>query len=538
MKESAKPHSLLRAAPRAIRALCDRAGLTNGYCRRRCGSFLSVALVMAPIYHAARAKTADEVFREVSGSVVVIHNFDNKGKIQSLGSGILLPSGQVATNYHVIEKAGKLTVSLQGREYPATPGYIDRFRDVCSLVVSGMQGSQLLMGDTNLLKVGSKVYAIGSPQGLELTFSDGIISALRDVDKGHYIQTTAPISQGSSGGGLFDEHARLIGLPTYFFNQGQQLNFALPVEWVLDLRNRHALLSKAGSVDSEWVFRVIALEEKQDWSGMIQLCLNWSKQIPSSAEAWGYLGFAYLQKGELALAIDAYQRAIQIRPEYAHYWADLGVAYSREGQKTRQIEAYRQAVRINANYALGWINLGIAYYQNGDLEKAIDAYEHAVRINPADASSWFNMGITCRDAGQFFKAVESFRHTVHLTPGNAQYWLNLGEVYGLADRRAEQIEAYNQALRIKPDYDDALVSLGVAYGIAGRETEERGAYLKALHINPEHNTALFNLGQDYLEHSEREPAREVYSHLKRVNPELAQMFFKNYNTLLFPKTAK
>ncbi|WP_233120974.1 S1C family serine protease [Chlorobium sp. KB01] len=221
MKESVKPLSLLRAAPRVIRALFDRAGLRNGDCRRRCGSFLSVALVMAPSYSSVGAKTADEVFQEVSGSVVVIHNFDNKGKIQSFGSGILLPSGQVATNFHVIEKAGKLTVSLQGREYPATPGYIDRFRDVCSLVVSGMQGSQIVMGDTNLLKVGSKVYAIGSPQGLELTFSDGIISALHDVDKGHYIQTTAPISQGSSGGGLFDENARLIGLPTYFFNQGQ-----------------------------------------------------------------------------------------------------------------------------------------------------------------------------------------------------------------------------------------------------------------------------------------------------------------------------
>ncbi|NTW68721.1 MAG: serine protease [Chlorobiaceae bacterium] len=532
MKESKKLF-LSRSVSNAVLTLIDTAVRSNRCLMRLNCSLCSVFLVVVTTANFASAKTADEVFQEVSGSVVLIHNYDNKGKVQSIGSGILLPSGQIATNYHVVEKAGKLTLSSQGREYLATVGYFDRFRDVCSLVVPGLQGSQIVMGNTNQLKVGSKVYAIGAPHGLELTFSDGIISALRDVDKGHYIQTTAPISLGSSGGGLFDENAHLIGLPTYFFNQGQQLNFALPVEWIVDLQNRHIKQSQSNPAESEWVYNVISLEEKQDWKGIIQLCLNWSKQMPGSGDAWGYLGFAYLQKGELALSIDAYQKAIRIRPDYAHYWADLGVAYSREGETARQIEAYRQAVRVNNNYALGWINLGIAYYQRGELLKAVEAYEQAVRINPTDVSSWFNLGITSRDAGQFPKAVEAFLHTVQLMPGNAQYWLNLGEVYGLADQRPEQLNAYNQALRIKPDYADALVSLAVFYGTTGRAAEEREAYLKALRINPEHNTALFNLGQDYLEHSEREPAREVYFRLKRLNPELAQMFFKN---LLFPKT--
>ncbi|EAT59151.1 tetratricopeptide repeat protein [Chlorobium ferrooxidans] len=500
-----------------------------------CRLCVSLLLLIGLTGNSVLAKTAAEVFAQVSECVVVIHNYDNSNKLQSLGSGIVISSGHVITNYHVIEKAGRLTVLYQGKEYPARPGYTDRFRDVCSLDVSGLEASKLIPGDTNQLKVGSKVYAIGAPQGLELTFSDGIISGLRDVDKGHYIQTTAPISLGSSGGGLFDEEGRLIGIPTYFFKQGQQLNFALPVEWIIDLPNRHAVANQVNRVDSDWTYQVNSLEEKQDWGGMIVLCTKWTTQVPSSSDAWGYLGFAHLQKGDLALAIDALQNAIRIRPDYAHYWADLGIAYGREGETVRKIEAYRQAVRINNDFALGWINLGIAYVQNGDFDKAVDAYQQAVRINPDDASVWFNTGLVCRDAGQAAKAVDAFEHAVRIAPENAQYRLKLGEAYGLIDQRARQIEAYNEALRIKQDYDDAWVSLGVVYGIAGREAEEREAYLKALRINPGHNAALFNLGKDYLEHNNREEAREIYSRLKRLNPELAQLFFTDFNKLMFPR---
>ncbi|WP_076792754.1 tetratricopeptide repeat protein [Chlorobium sp. KB01] len=534
MKKSDKPDAL-RVDSRAM--MFSGAGILL-YAIRLCCVLLSVVSVLALQPLPALAKTAAEVFREVSPSVVVVHAYDSNGRLQSMGSGIVLSTGQVVTNYHVIEKAARLMVIYQGREYNAKPGYTDRFRDVCSLVVSGLQGSQITFGNTSQLRVGEKVYAIGSPQGLELTFSAGIISGLRAVDKGYYIQTTAPISLGSSGGGLFDEHARLIGIATYFFKQGQQLNFALPVEWILDLRNRHELLSKTGSVNSEWVYRVIALEEKQDWGGIIQLCLNWSKQIPTSADAWGYLGFAYLQKGELALAIDAYKRAIQIRPDYAHYWADLGVAYGREGQYERMIAAYRQAVRNNNEYALAWINLGIAYIQNGSYLQAVEAYQQVVRITPGDASSWYNMASAYSDAGYYPEAVEAFRQAVHLYPGNTQYLINLGRAYGLAGQQAKQFATYKEALQIKPDDADAWVFLGIAYGESGHDTEALDAYRKALLINPDHNTALFNLGKHYLEHGHQQKGMELYFRLKQLNPELSQIFFNSFYKQMFPNSTR
>ncbi len=89
-----------------------------------------------------------------------------------------------------------------------------------------------------MLKVGAKVYAVGAPHGLELTLSEGIVSSLREFEGSNYIQTTAAISNGSSGGGLFDENGALVGLMTFNYTKGQNLNFASPVEWVEELPKR------------------------------------------------------------------------------------------------------------------------------------------------------------------------------------------------------------------------------------------------------------------------------------------------------------
>ena len=87
------------------------------------------------------------------------------------------------------------------------------------------------------MQVGQKVYAIGSPQGLDLTLSDGMVSSLREGEDGTFIQTTAPISPGSSGGGLFNERGVLVGIVTFQMRSGQNLNFAIPADWIERMRS-------------------------------------------------------------------------------------------------------------------------------------------------------------------------------------------------------------------------------------------------------------------------------------------------------------
>jgi hypothetical protein len=104
--------------------------------------------------------------------------------------------------------------------------------DLCLLSVPGLKAPPAQRGESLHLQIGQAVYAIGSPEGLELTISEGLVSSIREHEKFRAIQTSAAISPGSSGGGLFDDTGHLIGITTFSMKDGQNLNFAVPVEWI------------------------------------------------------------------------------------------------------------------------------------------------------------------------------------------------------------------------------------------------------------------------------------------------------------------
>ena len=80
------------------------------------------------------------------------------------------------------------------------------------------------------LAVGERVYSIGTPSGLEQTLGEGLISGLREYSGVRLVQTSAPISPGSSGGGLFDASGNLVGVTTFILREAQSLNFAIAAD--------------------------------------------------------------------------------------------------------------------------------------------------------------------------------------------------------------------------------------------------------------------------------------------------------------------
>ncbi len=183
------------------------------------------------------AKTPEEVFEVASKSVVAIKVLgDDANKIIMIGSGVVVAKDEVLTNCHVVEKGKFFLVRQQGLDHAAT--LIARLgrHDLCLLGVRDLGGQPVELGAAAKLKVGTPVYAIGAPEGLELSLSDGLVSQLRGGEGLPIIQTTAPISPGSSGGGLFDSEGRLVGITTFFLATGQNLNFAMPIDWLAELR--------------------------------------------------------------------------------------------------------------------------------------------------------------------------------------------------------------------------------------------------------------------------------------------------------------
>lgn len=188
-------------------------------------------------------------------SVLMLVALDRKGAAISQGSGfILTPDGLAGTNYHVIQGASSVVASFpDGRTFDLgmiEGADLDKDLVVFQLYSKGTQAKptdlpHVTLGSSKDAAVGEKVIAIGNPQGLENTVSDGILSAIRDVDSVRYLQITAPISPGSSGGPVLDSTGQMIGVATFQFNKGQNLNFAVAAEHIKPLLDQHFQLSLA-----------------------------------------------------------------------------------------------------------------------------------------------------------------------------------------------------------------------------------------------------------------------------------------------------
>jgi tetratricopeptide (TPR) repeat protein len=410
--------------------------------KKRMRGFLTIVFLLFAV--AAHAKSASEIYDAVSSSIVVIRTYDANGKNLRLGSGVALASDLIATNCHVIEHAAKTQVVHRGKEYSATLRHSDWDRDICTLTVSGINAPAVVTGSTNRLKVGARVYAIGAPHGLELTLSEGIISSLRPVEGGRYLQISAPISSGSSGGGLFDENGQLIGLTTFYLAEGQQLNFAVPVEWISELAKRHKKTVKGAATSTiDWLEKALALEEKEDWARLLTHSLRWTNAQPNQAVAWFSLGVAYTESGHYSKAIDAYEQALRIDPEDARAWMNLGVAYRKSGQYAKAIEAHQKSLRLDPEDARAWNNLAVAYERSLQKSKAIEAYQQALRIEPEYANVWNNLGMTYGESGQAAKSIEAFQQAVRINPEYAEAWYNLGVEYKKSGQTNQVREVHN-----------------------------------------------------------------------------------------------
>lgn len=187
----------------------------------------------------AHSLTPGEVFEKVAPSVWAVRSLDAEERPFGYGSAVVIGPGQLVTNCHVLAKARSIQLRRENVIYEAKLEYSNHSRDLCLLSAKNLSAPAASIGKMDDVKVGQRVYAVGNPQRLTLTLSEGLISGLRGQEGKPLLQTTAPISPGSSGGGLFDENGVLIGITTFGVVDArrttQNLNFAVPAEWIPEL---------------------------------------------------------------------------------------------------------------------------------------------------------------------------------------------------------------------------------------------------------------------------------------------------------------
>lgn len=178
-------------------------------------------------------KDADfsNIIEDAIKSVVSVHT--NKG----VGSGVIVDdTGYVITNYHVLEGAtGAAAITYDNEAHKMALAAFDKNLDLALIKIYNGTFHEMDFGNSDSLRVGQSVLAIGNPGGLDFTVTEGIISAVnRKLDGQTYIQTDVPINPGNSGGPLVDNLGRIAGINTKKMSEFEGVGFAIPSNIVED----------------------------------------------------------------------------------------------------------------------------------------------------------------------------------------------------------------------------------------------------------------------------------------------------------------
>jgi S1-C subfamily serine protease len=200
---------------------------------------------------AVDASGVEEVFQRVKPSLAVISVRGRDGKLRGLGSGFVVAAdGLIATNMHVIGEGRAIEVQLaDGKHYDVKGVHaFDRHRDLAVLRVEAKDLKPLPIGDSEALRQGQTVVALGNPQGLRHSVVTGVVSGRREIDGRSMIQLAIPVEPGNSGGPLVDLQGRVGGIITMKSAVTANLGFAVAVN---DLK---PLLTKPNPVPiARWI---------------------------------------------------------------------------------------------------------------------------------------------------------------------------------------------------------------------------------------------------------------------------------------------
>jgi len=330
----------------------------------------------------ATALEPDKVFAKVSKSIVMVGAQGASPDEVALGSGVVIAPGEIITNCHVVENAQQIAVARESFRSLAVLRFSDRERDLCQLRVIDSTGFTQAVRETvdfDALRVGQKVYAIGAPQGLDLTLSDGLISSIRYTDFGNFIQTTAPVSQGSSGGGLFDSNGKLVGIITFLIEGGQNLNFAVPADWIAELpyrvtdlvKREQNRLAEERRLEEEERKRQAVIEEEQKRQRIAA-----QEQLKRERELAEKERQAYL-------AEEQRRKEAQLRAERERVRLE-NTRRAAEEEEKRQLEEARE--KLSRDY-----EDGLRAFNRRDYATALTKYEKAARQGHVTAQYYLGL---------------------------------------------------------------------------------------------------------------------------------------------------
>lgn len=504
--------------------------------------------------------SAADILDRVRHSVVKLSVVDAKKK-KSSGSGVFLTAnGQILTCYHVIANAKTVIAHLSDGSTAKVTGVValSASQDWAVVQSDARNAVPAKRGKASALRQGDRIYTLGAPLGLDLTASDGMVSSIRKIERiGTFLQITAPISKGSSGGPVLNASGEVVGITAFYLTEGNSLNFAVAINnvesaWtgkekprpfanatkasgkpsVPDTASNHG--SGLESTDVAELYTRGIAETPEDPNGpnakkaftrALPYFQKAQRLAPDDPNITSMLALCYIGLDNLEEAIEMAKRSIRLNPANAVPHHLLGIAYAGTDAKDEAIKEYKIAIRLDPDDAISHFNLGNVLDSKGLADKAIKEYRTAIRLEPEIAIIHIVFGVALQRKDQSAEAIKEYKTAIRLEPDNALAHYNLGSIYQSIGSTTEAIAEYKEAIRLEPNDASTHHNLGIAFNAVDREKEALIELRLAARLNPNFADTHIVLGLTHLRLGDRSAAFEEYAILKRLDPELANRLF-------------
>lgn len=446
--------------------------------------------------------------KQVQPAVITIITYDRNKKVVCQASGFFVDeNGHIITNYHVLKGAYDAEIkTYSGKKYPITSvvAYSETFDLIKLFVNIPGESIRFVQMTQTPPEVAESILIVGSPMGLEHTVSEGIVSAVRGVPEiGKIFQISAPISPGSSGSPVVDMKGMVIGIATFQVIEGQNLNFAVPSEYIEVLKR-----VKESCTISQWI-NIISLEKEK-------------------------IADALYEKEKYQKALLFYKEAAEINPGFRSNWHKLAHCYTKLNKRDKAIEAYEQAIRHNPDRFMIFTSyglLGSTFFADRRYTEAINAYQQGILTMDKKTNNSISGALFYQKIGEAYwwlAAMEWGKASKAIEQGSDSPKTDMNKYFSKA------AEAYKEAIRRNPDSDYLHSKIGDCYLSVKRYREAKEAFIQAISINPDNIDAHYSMGRIYLREKNKAAALDQYKILKNLDSErsefLANLLFESIFT--------
>lgn len=412
----------------------------------------------------AIGQQAVKIFAKSNDAVVRIIVKDQFGRTTSQGSGVVLKEqGWVVTNQHVVRGAYLILAEHEGRYFPLDSIVaVDAQRDIFIMSISASAEDfswkeipTLKLVSQDDVAVGQKIYALGSPYGFENTLTEGIISGLRSsaAKQQDFIQISAPISSGSSGGAVLNRKGRLLGISTWIVDArtAQNLNFVVPIWDVIRVGE-----SADGKGNSTKMIELQLLSDahRSFAHGNYAESISKFKAILSGidnedgAMIGQYIANAYHRMGELDSALVHYNKCLSSKRSANAYLGRAAVLLDQSEFDYAMSDYYHVLAKYPEESGLAHLGLGFLYLAMDQKQKCRDHFFEAIRDPRSAPTAYLSLAEMALENGRFEMAIELCKQGLDQHPKEAVLHQKLAAIYRAKGDMQKSMEHQQEASRL------------------------------------------------------------------------------------------